>query len=485
MRFHGVVSVLPVLAAATKHAHDSKYHVIKHQDHPHHKIHFVHNGVSSSSQSLNAQKPSIAEVCAGATPGYTGYLISGSKHFYFAYFESRSNPATDPLVMWINGGPGCSSFTGLLHENGPCNVNLDGNGTTVNKHSWVNTANMFYLDQPLGVGFSYDASKNAKTSESTAVAAKDLTIFLKLWYHRFPHTRSNDFHMSGESYAGHYLPKFADHIVKHNEEAQRLSKPSNMIPLKSIIMGNGLYDISIQQTTIYNTTCTNINGVGPVLDKANCDQMEEDMTKCQQDYPACFERLGTAEGNAICDAVYVFCQNALLGVYAQSGRSMYDITKKCTDGVSCYPIDGATARYMNDPKVRAGFGASDAAVKSYTMCNEDVLHTFYDKHDPFYPSAPFVAGLLDRGIRVFMYAGVHDVVCNFVGSEAVLAGLEWTGSEAYRAAAKRPRAWSGGLTWQSKNLRYARVKGAGHFVPYSQPVASLEMFSKWIKNQEL
>lgn len=69
--------------------------------------------------------------------------------------ESQDSPSEDPLVLWLTGGPGCSSTLALLAENGPCTVNDDGETTTPNPSSWNKRANVIWVDQPAGVGFSY------------------------------------------------------------------------------------------------------------------------------------------------------------------------------------------------------------------------------------------------------------------------------------------------------------------------------------------
>ena len=80
---------------------------------------------------------------------YSGYInFSGSlgaKSYFFWLLESRSEPSSDPLVIWLTGGPGCSSQMALLMENGPCLVNKDGNGTTLNEFSWTNKANVMWV----------------------------------------------------------------------------------------------------------------------------------------------------------------------------------------------------------------------------------------------------------------------------------------------------------------------------------------------------
>jgi carboxypeptidase C (cathepsin A) len=108
-----------------------------------------------------------------------GYLTSGPKHFYFAYFESRSNPASDPLVLWLNGGPGCSSMMGLFMELGPCIVNEGGESARENPHSWINAASVFFLDQPIGVGFSYSTNESAPGGQGgTFAASEDIYAFM-------------------------------------------------------------------------------------------------------------------------------------------------------------------------------------------------------------------------------------------------------------------------------------------------------------------
>jgi len=144
--------------------HSSDFTVLTHEAHPDHKI------------SLKLHEPSDA-VCDGATKGYSGYLSIGDwKHFYFYYFESRKDAQNDPLIMWINGGPGCSSMMGLFMELGPCRVNEHGNGTYPNPSSWIEEASVFFLDQPLGVGFSYADKGHGIKANGTFAASEDVLV---------------------------------------------------------------------------------------------------------------------------------------------------------------------------------------------------------------------------------------------------------------------------------------------------------------------
>lgn len=111
-------ALLPFAVAVTNAAqlpfstdHDD-YQVLTYKSHPNYRLSLKRHEVSVDA-SVVKEKESVSKYCAGATSGYTGYLSTDndSKHFYFAFFESRSKPKEDPLVLWMNGGPGCSSMT--------------------------------------------------------------------------------------------------------------------------------------------------------------------------------------------------------------------------------------------------------------------------------------------------------------------------------------------------------------------------------------
>ena len=85
---------------------------------------------------------------------YTGYIDVEARHLFFYFFESRRDPNRDDVILWTNGGPGGSSTIGLFMELGPCNLKGPGN-TTYNPYGWNAYSNIFFIDQPVGAGFSY------------------------------------------------------------------------------------------------------------------------------------------------------------------------------------------------------------------------------------------------------------------------------------------------------------------------------------------
>lgn len=156
------------------------------------------------------------DICDASSKSIAGYMdIQGSqydangedKHLFFWMFEKRGAAETMdkeviPLIVWLTGGPGCSSTLALLTENGPCTVNPDGQSTTVNPHSWTETAHVLWLDQPAGVGFSY----GQETDSNEEMVAEDAYYFLQAFFQTYPEYQKSPLYIVGESYAGHYGP---------------------------------------------------------------------------------------------------------------------------------------------------------------------------------------------------------------------------------------------------------------------------------------
>merc|ERR1719335_1436109 len=186
---------------------------------------------------LNIQSPS--GLCDSSVKQHSGYMTFGEKkkQYFFWMFESRNNPANDPTVMWLTGGPGCSSMTGLLFENGPCKVSADGESTTVNQYSWNAKANVMWVDQPPGTGFS----KGSWDHDEDGVA-EDMYQFLQVLFKAMPQYNKK-FFVTGESYAGHYIPAVTHRIFKGNSQ---LAKGDVKIDLKGMAIGNGLTDVQEQ-----------------------------------------------------------------------------------------------------------------------------------------------------------------------------------------------------------------------------------------------
>ncbi|KAL2557447.1 Serine carboxypeptidase-like 47 [Forsythia ovata] len=128
-----------------------------------------------------------------------------ARMFYF-FFESRNSRA-DPVVIWLTGGPGCSGELALFYENGPFHITRN-MSLAWNDFGWDKVSNLIYVDQPIGTGFSYSShSDDIRHSEDGV--SNDLYDFLQAFFKEHPQYVKNDFYITGESYAGHYIPALA------------------------------------------------------------------------------------------------------------------------------------------------------------------------------------------------------------------------------------------------------------------------------------
>jgi cathepsin A (carboxypeptidase C) len=171
---------------------------------------------------------------------YSGFLdISPTRHIHYVFFESQLNPSTDPVVFWTNGGvtsspnflilfsvyfvvagPGCSGLLGLFAELGPWRPKKLSNSTLklkANPFSWNRIANLVFIEQPVGVGFSYSDIPLKDIRFSDAMASSDNLKVVKKFFEKYPSIALNDFYLAGESYGGHYIPQWALRILSDDD----------------------------------------------------------------------------------------------------------------------------------------------------------------------------------------------------------------------------------------------------------------------------
>lgn len=206
-----------------------------------------------------------------AVKSFSGYAdVAEDRHVFWWFFEARNqDPATAPLTVWINGGPGSTSMYGLFTEIGPCGVDYYGRVFS-NPHAWSNASNLLFIDQPSQVGFSYsrpvpayqqdgdvvvlpDAScpdyvpdkatcgtysypNITLTANSTLAAAENFWQTLQGFTGAFPQYAQNGVNLATESYGGHYGPVFSAYIERQNARSIPGAKP---IDFRTLLVGNG------------------------------------------------------------------------------------------------------------------------------------------------------------------------------------------------------------------------------------------------------
>ncbi|SOV03475.1 related to PRC1 - carboxypeptidase y, serine-type protease [Ustilago sp. UG-2017a] len=443
--------------------------------------------------------------CDPTVTSWSGYIDTayGSKSLWFYFFESRSNPSKDPVILWTNGGPGCSSSLGLFMELGPCRVPENKgkltpgppiNGTKWHPQSWTNRANVFFIDQPVGVGYSY--SKTDLKVYTTEEAAKDVYAFLRVFFSAFDRFKSNDFYMAGESYGGRYIPIFASEVADQNHAIERAAlkagkKPNRdqLINLKGVLIGNGLTDVSKQVSGYYDMTCTRRGGVEPILSIDTCKRMHNYVPKCRT---ALAEHCVDSYNPDLCSMWMDKCSEEIEAPYFYTGQNPYNIKDDCKSGLSpnlCYDVTDDIRMYLDRDDVRDLVGAMPKdEIGKFASCNEDVNVGFGRMLDSTHDNGYNVAGLLERGVRALIYVGTLDWICNHNGNYEWVSTLDWSASEQWRKAKNYEWVVDGdkaGRTQSGGGLTWATVYEAGHMVPYDQPDAALALLNRWLDRQEL
>lgn len=157
-------------------------------------------------------------------------------HYLFVTTMDKVDENNDDVVLWLNGGPGCSSLLGFSQEVGP-NMLLSGSkffADHFNPYSWNNNANLLFIESPPGVGFSVNKDKSYVYNESRT--ASDNVLAIKAWFERFDNFKNNNFWITGESYCGMYIPYFASALIDANINMELGAK----INFKGVMIGNGV-----------------------------------------------------------------------------------------------------------------------------------------------------------------------------------------------------------------------------------------------------
>ncbi|KAG7827867.1 hypothetical protein KL920_004117 [Ogataea angusta] len=417
-----------------------------------------------SNYKLRVKKTDPGALGLDHTRQYSGYLDveDEDKHFFYWMFESRNDPANDPVILWLNGGPGCSSLTGMLFELGSASIGPDLKPIN-NPYSWNNNATVIFLDQPVNVGFSY----SSKSVSNTVAAGKDVYAFLELFYQQFPHLLKNDFHIAGESYGGHYIPVFASEILTHADRSFNLT---------SVLIGNGLTDPLNQYPFYERMACSTDGGYEPTLDESECEGMLDTLPRCLSLIESCY----SSQSVFSCVPASIYCNNAQLGPFQKTGRNVYDVRKMC-EGTLCYKDMEYIDQYLNQDFVKEKVGAE---VDTYESCNFDVNRNFLFAGDWMKPYHKNVINLLEQGLPVLIYAGDKDFICNWLGNQAWSNELPWSGHDDFESAELYNLTLNDGTTvGEVKNagkFTFARMFDGGHMVPYDQPESSLAMVNRWI-----
>lgn len=413
---------------------------------------------------MNTRDPGAGQsMCDKSVKQLVGYYSAGGdKKYFFWLFEARKTvPKDSPTVMWLTGGPGCSSMMALFTENGPCTVNPEGTDTIPNPYSWTERANVFWVDQPPGTGFSegsYDQNEDG--------VALDMHAFLEALFKAKPEY-NNRFYISGESYAGHYIPAIANYIFEQNKGT------GFKINMAGVAIGNGWTDPELQFASFpemaYKSTTTK-----PFVSEAEYKAMVAVVPACQQ-----FVNLCDTGSTYSCYVAEAVCEASLMGAVQAHNKNPYDLRLDCGDKPLCYDNTNLET-FLNDPKVKQNLGVNPD--KEWAVCDTTVYINFLEDFVKSFHKR--LVPLIEAGVPVLIYAGDQDYICNWIGVKSWTLALEWSGQKKFNAAQdlpyKLPSGKDIGLRRSAGSFTFLQVFEAGHMVPMDQPEAALFMINDFI-----
>ncbi|KAL5553413.1 hypothetical protein UlMin_040814 [Ulmus minor] len=397
-----------------------------------------------------------------ALPTRSGYLpvtSDGSAIFYTFYEAQKPTsplPQT-PLLIWLQGGPGCSSMIGNFFELGPWRVNFNKKpeqplALEPNPGSWNRIFGLLFLDNPIGTGFSIAAKPEAIPRDQNKVAQHlfaAITAFLKL----DPSFKARPVYISGESYAGKYVPAIGYYILKKNPQLPETGR----VNFSGVAIGNGLTDPVIQVKTHANNVF--FSGLINERQKGELEELQSEAVRLVE--------AGNWSSATNARSRVLNSLQKMTGL-----ATLYDYTKK-------FPYrDDMVDELLQIDEAKKVLGAKKSVI--FEGCSDLVGDAL---HEDVMKSVKFMVEELVENSKVLLYQGFYDLRDGVVSTEAWVKTLKWVEIEKFLSAERKVWKVKGelaGYVQKWRSLSNAVVLGAGHLAPSDQALSSQAMIEDWV-----
>lgn len=427
----------------------------------------------------------------------TGYVGVGEEEkvqlFYF-FVESERDPENDPLMLWLTGGPGCSGLSSFVYEIGPLAfdyANSSGNfpKLELNSNSWTQVANIIFIDQPAGTGYSYAKTSEAYNGNDTLSVT--LTYdFLRKWLMDHPKYLKNPLYVSGDSYSGLFVAPLTRKMYNGIEVGDKLR-----VNIKGYIQGNALTDRNID----FNGRIKYANRIGLISDKiyqstkANCNgnyiDVDPKNVLCLNDLQKgtrCLKNIRRAH---------------ILEPWCDLPFLMSILQETPSNAQSIFPIAGPWCReknyiysyiWANDKAVQKALNVHEGTKLEWVRCNESMHYRDYMKRTESYVYD--VQSVIDdhqhltsKSCRALIYSGDHDMVIPHLSTEEWIDTLKLPIADDWEPwfVDSQVAGYKEKYSQNDYELTYATVKGAGHTAPEYKPEQCLHMVDRWFSGYPL
>lgn len=404
-------------------------------------------------EAQKAAKVDHTELNALNVTSYAGYLTvdqSYNSNLFFWYFPAELEPDTAPVVLWLQGGPGGSSLFGLFTENGPIYVNDDSGRLELRKYSWHINHHLIYIDNPVGTGYSFTDHDSGYAKNEKDVG-NNLFEAMQQFFQLFPQLQKHAFYITGESYAGKYVPALGHKILHSGTEAK--------MNLQGLAIGNGLSDPLHQLNYgdyLYQLGLIDLNA------NALFTTVEAKGIKCikDRDFKCAFQQF---------DKLINMDQTPEGSLFRNlTGLTSYYNYVKGTDESE------AMGKFIQASSTRRAIHVGNKDFHDLDAVNKVEEHLVNDIMDSV---AEWVSELLSH-YNVLIYNGQLDIIVAYPMTVHYLQKLSFNGADEYRTAKRY--IWKvdndvAGYVKHAGNLTEVLVRNAGHMAPADQPHWVLDM----------
>ncbi|KVI01952.1 Peptidase S10, serine carboxypeptidase [Cynara cardunculus var. scolymus] len=402
----------------------------------------------------------------------TGYIGVGEDEvvqLFYYFVESEGNPAQDPLVIWLNGGPGCSTLRSFFYEIGPLLFEYgkyvdDVPLLKLDPNSWTKVANIIYLDSPTMTGFSYTTIPDIVTNDT--LSASNTAEFLRKFVRDHPKFLNNPMYVTGISYSGIVVPIITEEIYKglisyelyeatksncHDEYVQ--ANPNDLLCMKNIEEVNRrVMDINLQHILV-----------------PDCEEEVSDIIKA---------------GNPIRPT-----KRELIGyepirmLKAKTSRNM----TFCPDYYYSY-----AGIWANNKKVMKALNIREGTIKEWSLRNTNMTYRYNEAVAGYEfnvnDSVVYHAKLTKRDCRALIFSGDHDMVVPYIGTHYWIRSLNLTNTDSNWETWYVKDQVGGYKTSYARDnysLLFATVKGAGHTTPEYKHEECFTMVKRWFAHRPI
>ena len=416
-------------------------------------------------------------------PSWAGYAPVSNKpnetrQDYFWLFPATGKVGHDNLVVWLNGGPGCSALSGAFTEEGPVKFDHKTHIPFRNPYSWTNLTNMIWVDHPPGTGFSRGATKNQSMPE----LAEDFFGFLENLYKEFPKLKGKKLWIMGESWAGKPIPWMADHIYKHEKEAKKAG-----INLQGIGMNNGFIMENTMAKHLPLLQFAKLNQKVMKISDQNLSEVMDAGKKVGLDgyveknlhYPP-KGKLSVPEQFNETESPYKMLQTMARDVNPCISPYYIAMPSPCPPdplGMQSNREKSHKDNYFNNiPAVKKALNADENI--TWIECSSVKPLDIMKKSKTEYPVDEVLPRVIEKSKRVLLEHGTWDYLVLTNGTAMALQNMTWSGKQGFQSPPNRALMVDGkkvGNVHTERNLTLANIFHSGHMVSIYTPKATYKL----------